>query len=1058
MGNHHFKKLKRSLASIVLLTSWSGQVYALPQIEEVISGAAQIQVDQNTMTIHASENTIVQYSSFNINPHESVIVTLPSSESKILNRVSGNSLSEILGDLTTHGLFILTNPNGIYIGPQARINADRLIISTREIANQDFLNENFLFKKFSEDQLDRLLLNEGTINLQEGGFGALIAGGISNTGTIVVSLGKVVLAAGDTVRLDISGEGLIAVALEEKTASTIYDREGHLIADQIKHSGTIEAKGGVVILSAESLPAVFADTINLDGIVRADCAINAEDGRIDLVASGDIQSTGTISAEGGTIDLKAGGTIVSHGSLIAEALNEYGAAFDIGGIYQVDRAFVENWDGFVNLSTGKYSGTIADPGSIDISKEAVITLIGDTALIADSVGKGVGQLTMNKGSSIVGNGYHLILSSSKNSDLRGIIGVGSLTFNRSSESKNPIYTANNDITSFGSTVISKSVTLRTGAMTLTTNDLSIAGTLNGGDSVIDVKGDLNLLGTGTLEQETITLMIAKGFSLDPQTTFKKATGGKNLILQGTGILTDNHSTKQDLGHLVIGGSGVTRTLGSAVKLTALTINANNVFSLAGNNLQFSSAVAVSNEGTFRLRGNETLTKVTNLDIDSGLVEYTGDGDLSADTFILHDFGSTNFFNLKINTTDSNDVVQLAKATTINGRLSVNSGILSLNGNNLSVADTVAVDTTIRLDGNEKVILSAGNDDDSGTWQYVGTKKYTQLAAGNHYYHLTLSGSGSWIIAADTYIKGDFTIDSNATFSDNGKTIFLAGDWSNSGKFSATGQVIFNGGDQIILGSSVFNNLTKIATGPEVLIFDQGKTQMIKGALTLKGESALTRLSLRSSSAGQAWNLLPLGPITVANLDIKDSHVLSLNDIRCDVGCLDSLGNQHWLFSTEEQIPPQEDPDVKTSVDETNVNQITFDQTSLDQTIGLLPVEEPPPITLDPREFPQPRGKRGRSKERFKKLWVPLTWNTLDTSSGFNAPRVTNETGSPANTPFPFGIALALETSSPQKILSPVFTSAIIAPPEEIFFSETTFPSEMQSTVPAVATSLDKTSK
>ncbi len=1467
---------------LVLLVFFPGPVFALPQGPEVISGSAEIHVDQNTMTILATDNTILNYSSFNLSPHESLIVNLPSAESRILNRVTGSGATDLLGHLISNGLFILINPNGIYIGPQARIQANNLILSTRQISNQDFLEAKYLFEKSNPDAFDRLLLNAGTITLTDGGFGVLIAGGIENTGSIIAPLGKIALASGDAVRLDLSEGGLIAVAIEEKAASAIYDREGHSITDQIKNSGVIEANGGVIILSAASLPDLFSSTINLDGIIQADLAVNGQEGHIALVSSGNI---------------------ISRGTLKAQSLSEEGAAFDIGGTYQVARSSIDNLDGAVNLSTGNYSGTISDVANIIVNAGAILSLTGNTIFLADSDASGTGLITMNAGSSIDGNSFNLTLSASQNSVLRDIVDVGSLTFNRSRLTSIPTFTANNNITASGTTTISSGVTLSTGATTLTTNHLTTAGALTAGTGgTIDVNGDLSLLAGSTLTQGSSSLNVANTFNLAATSTFRKATGGRILTLDGSGILNDQNATKQDLGSVVIGGSGVTRTLGSSVRMTALSIQADNIFSLEGNNLEFIANRAVINDGTFRLRGSETLTRVTGLDNDSGLVHYTGDndgiadiftlkefgttdyfnlhinlaestdimqlgaakiiagelrlnsgilnlngqsltvtgrlqnettirlrgsetvtltsgndidsgtwqyvgdGDGAADTYTLKDFGVTDYFNLKINTTDSNDIVrlgagtsivaslnvdsgifnlngndlnvagsftnngtfrlrgseavalasgndidsgiwqytgdgdgvadtfslkdfgstdyfnlvinmtdssdvlqlsagqsivgalsvttgtfdlngndlnvanaftnnatlrlrgsetvtlasgndidsgtwqytgdgdgvadtfslkdfgatdyfnlritmtdsndvvqlgsatimggtlnvnsgtlylngndvsatgtlvndgtvrlrgnevvtltandtnsgtwayvgdgdgvadtfslrdfgatdyfnlaismtdandviQMGAANTVIGALNINSGILSLNGNALTargafsneatirfrgnetvsltagndlnsgtwaytgdgdgvadtfslkdfgatdyfnlaismtdandivqlgatavIAGTLQVDrgtfslngraltvtgpvnntATIRLRGDEIVTLSSGNDTDSGTWDYVGTGTYSRLAAGNDYYNLSLSSSGRWTADANLDLNGNMTIGSTSKLTDNGKVITVAGDWSNQGTYVATGGLVLDGLDQRILGTSVFNHLTKIASGAgSRLVFEQGKTQTINGALNLQGLSASDRLALRSSSDGSAWNIFPKLSLTVANLDVKDSNAIVVDDIACTVGCFDSLGNTKWFFPVPPPPPPDPEPNVEVDTD-VGIDLALLDQSNLvivEQVIGTLPIDIPN-ITFDPREFPTSRGKRGRSAERFEKVWASESKNSGSQTLDFEGASFTGELASLSAMAIPAG------TVYMDEIIASEVPSAAVAP-------------------------------
>jgi len=270
--------------------------FALPEPEEVVSGTAEFSYpDNTTLNINASDRAIINYRSFDIRENESVIINLPDVNNAILNRVLGDKASDILGNLTCNGIFVLVNRNGIYFGPKANIDVGGLIASTRDITNSDFLDSKYVFGKMSGEQLDSLLLNAGTINIRRGGFGVLIAGAVENQGTIISYVGTVAMAAGDMVRLDISGNRLISLAIDQPTASTIVDRNGNPVTDQLKNTGTINADGGMVLLKAESITDVFRKVINLDGYIKADRLEN-HDGEVRIVSNGNVSINGTISA------------------------------------------------------------------------------------------------------------------------------------------------------------------------------------------------------------------------------------------------------------------------------------------------------------------------------------------------------------------------------------------------------------------------------------------------------------------------------------------------------------------------------------------------------------------------------------------------------------------------------------------------------------------------------------------------------------------------------------------------------------------------------------------
>ena len=70
------KKLLRTLSILTLLIFfWVNTVSPLPTIDEVVSGQADISyTGTDTMNINASDNTIINYTSFSIGENESVIV------------------------------------------------------------------------------------------------------------------------------------------------------------------------------------------------------------------------------------------------------------------------------------------------------------------------------------------------------------------------------------------------------------------------------------------------------------------------------------------------------------------------------------------------------------------------------------------------------------------------------------------------------------------------------------------------------------------------------------------------------------------------------------------------------------------------------------------------------------------------------------------------------------------------------------------------------------------------------------------------------------------------
>src|SRR3989338_7685364 len=264
--------------------------HSLPVVDETISGDVEVKhPTPTTLQINASDKAIINYKSFDIEANEAVIITLPSSESEILNRVMGESATRISGSLYCNGTLILINKKGMVFGPNSNIDAASLLASTRNILNSNFMGSKYVFEKISGEEKDGLLLHQGKITIREGGFGVLIAGAIENQGVITAPAGLIALAAGDKVSLNMSNNGYISVAVDKATAKTMCDYKGNAITSQINNTGQLRANGGAIQIKAEHLPDVFRSAVNLQGFVNAD-SVKEEGGRVRFASKGILMS------------------------------------------------------------------------------------------------------------------------------------------------------------------------------------------------------------------------------------------------------------------------------------------------------------------------------------------------------------------------------------------------------------------------------------------------------------------------------------------------------------------------------------------------------------------------------------------------------------------------------------------------------------------------------------------------------------------------------------------------------------------------------------------------
>src|SRR5262245_32558999 len=173
----------------------------------VVGGAATIQGQGGPAVIvnQSSQNAIINWHTFNIGRGESVTFQQPNSGSVALNRVTGGlGPSEILGTLTANGRIFLINRDGILFGPGAVVNTAGFLATTNDIKNSDFMAGRYNFN--IPGRPDASIVNHGRITATSGGFAALVAPDVRNTGTITATLGTVALASGNSFTLDMYGD------------------------------------------------------------------------------------------------------------------------------------------------------------------------------------------------------------------------------------------------------------------------------------------------------------------------------------------------------------------------------------------------------------------------------------------------------------------------------------------------------------------------------------------------------------------------------------------------------------------------------------------------------------------------------------------------------------------------------------------------------------------------------------------------------------------------------------------------------------------------------------
>ena len=321
----------------------------------------------------------------------------PSSSSVVLNRVTGGQgPSEIMGTLTANGRVFLINRDGILFGPGSVVNTAGFLATTHDIKNADFMAGRYNFN--IPGRPDASIVNQGRITATSGGFAALVAPGVRNSGTITATLGTVALASGNSFTLDMYGDKLITLAVGDQIASKVIDvATGKPLKSLVSNtkSGVISANGGRVELTAAAARAVVDSVINTRGVIRAN-SIGHRNGLIVLnAATGGskpagapaqtIKLAGTISAAGrhrGT----TGGTVVVSGEHIKLA----NAKIDASGRRGGGKVLIGGDWGGGHPNTTLVSNASAKLENFTIATATTVSVDARSTINASATGRGSG--------------------------------------------------------------------------------------------------------------------------------------------------------------------------------------------------------------------------------------------------------------------------------------------------------------------------------------------------------------------------------------------------------------------------------------------------------------------------------------------------------------------------------------------------------------------------------------------------------------------------------------------------------------------------------------------
>ncbi len=742
----------KTLALTISLILSSQMANANPAGGQVVHGSATFSSPSvNVLNVTNSNNTIINWQSFNIGAGQTTNFIQPSSASSVLNRVISNNPSQLLGKLNSNGKVFLINQHGILVGAGAQINTAGFFGSTLNMTDSDYLNGNLKFEGDSSAGIS----NQGYIHAGDNGNIVLIAPNIENGGVIEVDNGNIILAAGKSI--------------------TISSLENPAIQFEVTgNENTVTNLGK--ILANQGSASLFAGTLNHSGSIRAGGLVQNADGSISLVAKNSNQVSGSVDAsgaQGGYIEILGDTVNIDEGANINASGDTAGGKILIGGDQQGLNPDIQNASSTTiaaNARVNADANTIGNGGKVIVFAKNGVHVHGEVSA---------------RGGAVSGDGGFIETSGLLNLDITSVpdatavngmagewlIDPNNITISTSTQS---LITGTNDFTSLGDGAVINAATIE--AALNVGNNVSISTATAGTSS--QENGDIIFLtGISTTLPSDVSLTL----NAHNEIIFNTSNAGTdiNIATTGTGaldlILNPNLASGT--------GKVVFDTFGS-VSVFNVNLDTN------GGNLKVNGDTSITGTGLVNLintkwdvqQGHSVNMQFATLDLDAASV-LTNGGDINIDNASIN--GAGQFYNKgNINLNGFSTSLSTIDTSTLNF---TNTGWIDIQDNN-----------TLTLTGGQLDLGVGSGISSSGN----STLNSSVLVNGG-----VIAGGDGLTLPGTLSINGDLVFNSGALYS-----VLYAPDGM-AASFVNASTVTINGGDLIlnwkdsaeVVGAASFSN-------------------------------------------------------------------------------------------------------------------------------------------------------------------------------------------------------------------------------------------------------------
>lgn len=576
------KNLRRYMATTAL-TATGLMAIASPAIADNwtdhVATEGSISIDTsvvNTTNITQHTDFVKVQGNGDINAGWTVNLAQPSSSSKYVLYDIKDDPTRILGTLNANGQVYIFDQNGVIFGAGSQVNVGSIITSTGFISDANIKADKFTFENVGA-VAGAEIVNDGSITVADAGLAAFVAPTIKNSGKIAAKAGKVVLASGEKVTLDLYGDKLVEIAADGALADALID-----------NSGNIEAAGGTVVLSAQAAKNAVDSVINMDGVIDVS-SVTVKGGKIVLGGGnkGVVKVAGALKADGQT----GGGNVEVTGQNIhlTETSTVAASALTTGDGGNVD-IIAQNglvYGGAIEAKGGVFGG---NGGYVDTSGLGWVDIYGD---VDASAYNGA-------------NGTWLIDPTNLT-----ITGAGGTNVGGTGTAGNPFTPDGDFISVLRNTVVNTALNGGTNVIVTTVGSPNQFGQ----DGTITVAADITSSGSGTLTLDAAGSILATGRTIAASVGNKLNVvlkAAKDVLLYGTNINTRGGNINVNAGGYVsLVDLSQLNTFGGSASITSGTLSQGGF--LVGNG----SAIN-TNGGNITVQVNGPVATVAGLPTSGGI--------------------------------------------------------------------------------------------------------------------------------------------------------------------------------------------------------------------------------------------------------------------------------------------------------------------------------------------------------------------------------------------------------------------------------------------------------